>query len=263
MLLAVAVREPRREVTSLGDYPLDHPSHRRVSTDHDHHGRDGQIRVPPPLEGRLPLAAELLKGASYLGDVIGDVPARRHVVLKRLERLLLLALDVLPQVPVLRRRAPRVVVGRDSGHLHESGLDRIDKSEVGHDPLERPKRLLGADRTWIHRRRRVVDAAQYAAVAIDPREALDPHGRLLELGLLIALDREIRRRPPRMVGLVVQDHDPPLAAEVAQHPAAIGRVAFLPKLQNGAFRILLLGERMPVDDHHPDLAEQAREVAGD
>ena len=101
--------------------------------------------------------------------------------------------DVLPEVPEDRNvRAGDVVGDRDARELYDPALDGVHQREVRHRPgKERALGIAGAAQK--KRRRREVDDAREADLALDRFQAVDPQpgGFLVLLGLLLVLARDV------------------------------------------------------------------------
>ena len=107
-----------------------------------------------------------------------------------------------------------------------------------------------------------VDRPQNLAVAVDACEAVDPHGRLLNLLLRPRPRAEIGRRSPGVVGLVVQHHDRRLSPD-RRAPGGRTRRPIRARASPRRLRVLLGRKLVPVDDHDLHLPEEAASSAGD
>ena len=218
----------------------------------------------------------------------------RHLV--RGDRALLAALlrqpvlDARPEVEEAHVGRGRVVVDGDTGDLHDAGLDRLDQAEVGDHPGEqRALPVAGAGQEG-RGGGQVVDRLD-AEPLVDRTQAVEPEagrlGVLLGLGLVVA--GEILFGDALILGvvvpvevtvvrLVVEDHDPRGAAEVAADPGnhlAPGLAerarracrACQQLLGERADRLALLGlpalELVVVRDDELRLAEVVVQVGGD
>src|SRR5439155_11903357 len=114
-------------------------------------------------------------------------------------------------------RASRVL-DRELRNLHESTLDGVDQTEVGHDPREGAPRLRAAT-VEVERRRREIHAHVHTADTMDAVEPFDPDRRLAAIDLsepvlVFRLDRAGVAAPVSLVLLVDQDQDGALASDV-------------------------------------------------
>ena len=108
-------------------------------------------------------------------------------------------------------------------NLHQAGLDGVDQAEVADDPGERLIRLL-PDATKEIRRCRQVDAEVDPPHPVDAVQPLDPDGGFFLIGqslvfvlfiVIFVLVRNLLRDAIGVVGLVVQDQNVLLAADLA------------------------------------------------
>ena len=273
-----------------GDVVVDHLGDGGVVADDDEDG--GGLAVLLRV-GVLPRGERLRVGV--VERVERAFEQAGHLV--RGDRALLAALlrqavlDTGPEVEEAHVGRGRVVVDGDAGDLHDAGLDRLDQAEVGDHPGEqRALPVAGAGQEG-RGGGQVVDTALTAEPLVDRTQAVEPEagrlGVLLGLGLVVAGEVLVGDAlilgvvvpvEVAVVRLVVEDHDPRGAAEVAADPGnhlapgleerarRAGR-ARQQLLGERADRLALLGlpalELVVVRDDDLRLAEVVVQVGGD
>jgi hypothetical protein len=197
-----------------------------IVADDDEHGRRlvaGPVRLAPFPEAiaGLIVAVEAVESPLKLDRELGL--ARNSIGLPTLAGQLLA--DAGPEVAIGRLIAQHRVIGDgDPGNLDDARLDGVNQREVGDDPGEERPFAVARAAEEERGRRQVVNRPDAGLVA-DRLQAREPDAGLLipllGLGAVLALERlglAVGLAAVAVVGLVVDDHDVPLAPQLPADP---------------------------------------------